>query len=146
MVEVQRWILLLLKPEERPTTRALKAGFISTELLTRYCKLIGHKYPDHICSKCNGEDNIIPNVDFEDQLMIYSNSRELRKTVMDEVQKWILSLLKPEERPTTRALKAGFISLKLLTRYCKLIGHKYPDHICSKCNGEDSVILDVQLE
>ncbi|WMV19200.1 hypothetical protein MTR67_012585 [Solanum verrucosum] len=51
--------------EERPTTRALKAGFISTELLTRYCKLIGHKYPDHICSKCNGEDNIIPDVQLE---------------------------------------------------------------------------------
>ncbi|WMV51134.1 hypothetical protein MTR67_044519 [Solanum verrucosum] len=45
-----------------------------------------------------------------DQLMIYSNSRELRKADMDEVQKWILSLLKPEERPTTRALKEGFIS------------------------------------
>ncbi|WMV19528.1 hypothetical protein MTR67_012913 [Solanum verrucosum] len=45
-----------------------------------------------------------------DQLMIYSNSRELRRTDMDEVQRWILSLLKPKERPTTRALKAGFIS------------------------------------
>ncbi|KAG5595805.1 hypothetical protein H5410_037037 [Solanum commersonii] len=32
-----------------------------------------------------------------DQLMIYSNSRELRKVDMDEVQRWILSLLKPEE-------------------------------------------------
>ncbi|WMV24642.1 hypothetical protein MTR67_018027 [Solanum verrucosum] len=81
-----------------------------------------------------------------DQLMIYSNSRELRKSDMDEVQKWILSLLKPKERPTTRALKAGFILSELLTRYCKLIGHKYPDHICSKCNGEDNVIPDVQLE
>ncbi|KAG5586420.1 hypothetical protein H5410_046854 [Solanum commersonii] len=81
-----------------------------------------------------------------DQLMIYSNSRELRKADMDEVQRCILSLLKPEERPTTRALKAGFISSELLTRYCKLIGHKYPDHICSKCNGEDNIILDVQLE
>ncbi|KAG5581627.1 hypothetical protein H5410_052254 [Solanum commersonii] len=30
------------------------------------------------------------------QLMIYSNSRELRRTDMDEVQRWILSLLKPE--------------------------------------------------
>ncbi|WMV41151.1 hypothetical protein MTR67_034536 [Solanum verrucosum] len=53
------------KPEERPTTRALKEGFISAELLTRYCKLIGHKYPDHICSKCNGEDNVIPDVQLE---------------------------------------------------------------------------------
>ncbi|WMV50220.1 hypothetical protein MTR67_043605 [Solanum verrucosum] len=81
-----------------------------------------------------------------DQLMIYSNSRELRKADMDDVQKWILSLLKLEERPTTRALKAGFISSEQLTRYCKLIGHKYPDHICSKYNGEDNVIPDVQLE
>ncbi|KAG5595070.1 hypothetical protein H5410_036302, partial [Solanum commersonii] len=60
-----------------------------------------------------------------DQLMIYANSRELRKSDMDE---------------------AGFISSELLTRYCELIGHKYPDHICSKCNGEDNVIPDVQLE
>ncbi|KAG5605140.1 hypothetical protein H5410_026632 [Solanum commersonii] len=64
--------------------------------------------------------------------MIYVNSRELRRSDMDEVQKFILSLLKSEEKPTTRALKAKFISSELLTRYCKLIGHKYPDHICSK--------------
>ncbi|KAG5605594.1 hypothetical protein H5410_027086 [Solanum commersonii] len=51
-----------------------------------------------------------------------------------------------KEQPITRALKKGFISNELLTRYCKLIGHKYPDHICSKCNGEDNVISDVQLE
>ncbi|KAG5589931.1 hypothetical protein H5410_040445 [Solanum commersonii] len=51
--------------EEQPTTRALKAGLISTELLTRYCKLIEHKYPDHICSKCNSEDNIISDVNLE---------------------------------------------------------------------------------
>ncbi|WMV24410.1 hypothetical protein MTR67_017795, partial [Solanum verrucosum] len=45
-----------------------------------------------------------------DQLMIYSHSRELKKANMDEVQRWILSLLKLEERPTTRALKTRFIS------------------------------------
>ncbi|KAG5594831.1 hypothetical protein H5410_036063 [Solanum commersonii] len=81
-----------------------------------------------------------------DQLMIYSNSRELRRADMDEVQRWILSLLKPEERPTMRALKTGFISKELLPKYCKLIGHKYPDHICTKCNGKDNIIPDVQLE
>ncbi|KAG5605139.1 hypothetical protein H5410_026631 [Solanum commersonii] len=69
---------------------------------------------------------------FRDQLMIYANSRELRRSDMDEVQKRILSLLKPEEKPTTRALNAGFISSELLTKYCKLIGHKYPDHIGTK--------------
>ncbi|WMV29663.1 hypothetical protein MTR67_023048 [Solanum verrucosum] len=90
--------------------------------------------------------NVIWNYYARDQLMIYSNSRELRKADMDEVQRWILSLLKPEERPTTRALNEGFISVELLTRYCKLIGHKCPDHICSKCNGEDNIIPDVQLE
>ncbi|KAG5594501.1 hypothetical protein H5410_035733 [Solanum commersonii] len=84
--------------------------------------------------------NAIWNYYARDQLMIYSNSRKLRKSNMDEVQRWILSLLKPEERPTTQALKEGFISAELLTRYCKLIGHKYPDHICSKCNGEDNII------
>ncbi|WMV33297.1 hypothetical protein MTR67_026682 [Solanum verrucosum] len=78
-----------------------------------------------------------------DQLMIYSNSRELRKADMDEVQIWILSLLKPEEQPTTRALKVGFVLAELLTRYCKLIGLEYPDHICSKCNKEDNIIPDV---
>ncbi|XP_015060547.1 uncharacterized protein LOC107029979, partial [Solanum pennellii] len=81
-----------------------------------------------------------------DHLMIYANSREIRQTDMEEVQKWILSLLKPEATPTTRALKQGFISEELMTRYCKLIGHKYPDHICSKCNQGDDIIPDVQLE
>ncbi|XP_027774291.1 uncharacterized protein LOC107024960 [Solanum pennellii] len=80
-----------------------------------------------------------------DQVMIYANSKELRKSDMDEVQRWILSLLKPEEQPSTRALKKGFISEELLVRYCKLISNKYPDHKCSKCNGEDNVIPTVDL-
>ncbi|KAG5620108.1 hypothetical protein H5410_005326 [Solanum commersonii] len=54
-----------LETKERPTTRALKTGFISPELLIRYCKLIGCKYPDHLCTKCNGEDNVIPDVQLE---------------------------------------------------------------------------------
>nr|XP_019066492.2 uncharacterized protein LOC109118908 [Solanum lycopersicum] len=67
-----------------------------------------------------------------DQVMIYANSKELKKSDMDEVQRWILSLLQPEEQPSTRALKKGFISEELLVRYCKLISNKYPDHKCSK--------------
>nr|XP_009792786.1 PREDICTED: uncharacterized protein LOC104239763 [Nicotiana sylvestris] len=81
-----------------------------------------------------------------DQLMIYVNSKELRQGDMDEVRKWILSLLKPEMQPTTRALKKEFISNELLTRYCKLVRHKYPDHICSKCNRDDNYVPEVQLE
>nr|XP_016447323.1 PREDICTED: uncharacterized protein LOC107772337 [Nicotiana tabacum] len=92
------------------------------------------------------QENAIWSYYSRDQLMIYANSRELRQGDMDEVQKWILSLLKPEIQPTTRALKKGFISNELLTRYCKLVGHKYPDHICSKCNGEDNHVPEVQLE
>ena len=76
----------------------------------------------------------------------YIQTPEIRRENMDEVQRWILSLLKQEEQPTTRALKKEYISEKLLTRYCKLIGHKYPDHRWSKCNGGDNVILDVDLK
>ena len=90
-------------------------------------------------------DNAIWSYYARDQVMIYSNSKELRKSDMDEVQRWILSLLKPEDQPTTRALKKGFISEELLVRYCKLISNKYPDHRCSKCNGEDNVIPAVDL-
>ena len=78
--------------------------------------------------------------------MIYANSKELRKSDMDEVQRWILSLLQSAEQPSTRALKKGFISEELLVRYCKLISNKYPDHKCSKCNEEDNVIPTVDLE
>ncbi|XP_069154500.1 uncharacterized protein [Solanum lycopersicum] len=89
--------------------------------------------------------NAIWSYNARDQVMIYSNSKELRKSDMDEVQRWILSLLKPEEQPTTRALKKEFISEELLVRYCKLISNKYPDNRCSKCNGEDNVIPTVDL-
>ena len=78
--------------------------------------------------------------------MIYANSFELRKADIEEVQKWILSLLKSESTPTTRALKKGFISEELLTKYCKLIGHKYPEHICSKCIEGDDTIPEVLFE
>ncbi|XP_027771021.1 uncharacterized protein LOC114076350 [Solanum pennellii] len=81
-----------------------------------------------------------------EQVMIYSNSREVREEDMEEIRQWILSLLKPEQKPTTRALRKEFISGELLTRYCKIIGQKYPDHICSKCQGENNVIPDVQIE
>ena len=78
--------------------------------------------------------------------MIYSNSKEIREQDMEEIRQWILILLKPDQKPTTRALRKGFIPEELLTRYCKIIGQKYPDHICSKCQGEDNVIPDVQIE
>ncbi|XP_070057946.1 uncharacterized protein [Nicotiana tomentosiformis] len=81
-----------------------------------------------------------------EQTMIYSNCREIREADMEELRQWVLSLLKPEQPTTTRAIRTNFISPELLTRYCKLISHKYPDHICSKCKGEDNIVPDVQLE
>ncbi|WMV45184.1 hypothetical protein MTR67_038569 [Solanum verrucosum] len=81
-----------------------------------------------------------------EQTMVYSNSREIREADMEEIRQWILSLLKPEQQPTTKAIRKNFISPEIMTNYCKTIGHKYPDHQCSKCYGEDNVIPAVQLE
>ena len=78
--------------------------------------------------------------------MIYSNCKEIRAADMEDVRQWILCLLKPEQTPTTRAIRRNFISPSLMTRYCKLIGQKYTDHLCTKCNGEDKYIPEVQLE
>ena len=82
----------------------------------------------------------------QDQTIIYSNCRDIRETDMEDLRQWILSLLNPEQIPTTRAIRKNFISANLMTRYSKLIGQKYPDHICSKYEGEDNYVPDVQLE
>ncbi|KAG5615160.1 hypothetical protein H5410_014984 [Solanum commersonii] len=81
-----------------------------------------------------------------EQTMIYSNCRETRLADMEEIRQWVLSLLKPEQKPTTRAIRQNFISTELMENYCKTIGHKYPDHNCSKCYGEDNIIPAVNLE
>ncbi|WMV18570.1 hypothetical protein MTR67_011955, partial [Solanum verrucosum] len=81
-----------------------------------------------------------------EQTMIYSNCREIKAADMEELRQWALSLLKPEQQPTTRAIRKNFISSEIMTRSCKTIGHIYPDHQCSKCQGEDNVIPDIQLE
>ncbi|KAG5576719.1 hypothetical protein H5410_056853 [Solanum commersonii] len=51
--------------KQQPTTRAIRKNFISPEIMTNYCKAIGHRYPDHQCSKCYGEDNVIPAIQLE---------------------------------------------------------------------------------
>ena len=81
-----------------------------------------------------------------DQTIIYSNCKEIRVADMKEIRQWILSLLKLEQLPTTRAIRKNFISPNLMVRYCKLIGQKYPDHLCTKCNGEDDFVSKVELE
>ena len=81
-----------------------------------------------------------------DHQMIYSNSKELRQADMKDVRQWIMTLLNPEKQSTARVIKRRFISDGLLKRYCKIIGHKYPDHQCSRCNGDDNIIPEVHLE
>ncbi|KAG5614970.1 hypothetical protein H5410_014794 [Solanum commersonii] len=81
-----------------------------------------------------------------EQTMIYSNCRETRPADMEEIRQWVLSLLKPEQKPITRAIRQNFISTELMANYCKTIGHKYPNHHCSKCYGENNIIPAVNLE
>ncbi|KAG5631067.1 hypothetical protein H5410_002784 [Solanum commersonii] len=35
------------------------------EIMVNYCRTIGHKYPDHQCSKSHDKDNVIPAVNLE---------------------------------------------------------------------------------
>ncbi|KAG5595761.1 hypothetical protein H5410_036993 [Solanum commersonii] len=81
-----------------------------------------------------------------EQTMIYSNCRETRLADMEEIRQWVLSLLKPEQKPTIRAIRQNFISTEIMANYCKIIRHKYPDHQCSKCYEEDNIIPAVKLE
>ncbi|WMV24183.1 hypothetical protein MTR67_017568, partial [Solanum verrucosum] len=57
-----------------------------------------------------------------EQTMIYSNSRETREADMEEIRQWILSLLRPEQQPTTRAIRQRFISPEIMANYCRTIG------------------------
>ena len=92
------------------------------------------------------DENAIWSYYNRDQTIIYSNCRDIRAADTEDLRQWILSLLRPEQTPTTRAIWKNFISSNLMTRYCKLIGQKYPDHLCSKFEGEDNYVPDVQLE
>lgn len=81
-----------------------------------------------------------------DNTLIYSNSRDIRPANMEEVRKWIMTLLNPEKEPITRAIRKEFISQKLLTDYCKIVSQRYPDHLCSRCNGDNNYILEIEFE
>ncbi|KAG5629765.1 hypothetical protein H5410_001482 [Solanum commersonii] len=76
-----------------------------------------------------------------------SNGAEIREADMKEKRQWIRSLLKPEQQPTTRAIRKNFISPEIMTNYCKTIGPRDTgSSMLSKCYGEDNVIPAVQLE
>ncbi|XP_055835108.1 uncharacterized protein LOC129903581 [Solanum dulcamara] len=69
MEDVRRWAMTLLNPELTPVTRAINKDFISSELLSMFCKIIGQKYPDHSCNRCGGENNVIPEVTIIEDMM-----------------------------------------------------------------------------
>ncbi|XP_023802514.1 uncharacterized protein LOC111943869, partial [Cyanistes caeruleus] len=81
-----------------------------------------------------------------EQTLIYSHAREIRRHDLEDIRLWINSLIKPEEIPMTRAIKKNYITENLLPRYCKLIGPKYQEHICTKCNGEDNIVPEFNME
>ncbi|KAG5583137.1 hypothetical protein H5410_053764 [Solanum commersonii] len=128
-IEKQNEIQTIEIPEFYARKRIIGLATILNELATNYLN-----------------ENTIWSYYAREQTMIYSNCRETRAADMEEIRQWVLSLLKPEQKPTTRAIRQNFISTKLMANYCKTIGHKYPDHNCSKCYGEDNIIPAVNLE
>ncbi|KAG5576592.1 hypothetical protein H5410_056726 [Solanum commersonii] len=128
-IEKQNEIQKIEIPEFYARKRVIGLATILNELATNYL---------------NG--NTIWSYYAREQTMIYSNCRETRPADMEEIRQWVLSLLKPEQKPTTRAIRQNFISTELMANYCKTIGHKYPDRNCSKCYGEDNIIPNCQPE
>ncbi|KAK4707050.1 hypothetical protein R3W88_033389 [Solanum pinnatisectum] len=128
-IEKQNEISIVDIPDFYANKRVIGIATILTELANNYLN-----------------NNTIWSYYSRDNTMIYSNCRETREGDMKEIRQWILSLLKPENIPTTRAIRKNFISPTLLTRYCTTISNKYSEHICSKCQGEDNNVPTVQLE
>jgi hypothetical protein len=81
-----------------------------------------------------------------DHTLIYSNSKIRKEADTEEIRKWIITFMKPDDEPATRAIRKGFLSPQLLVKYCKRIGQLYPDHACSKCKGNNSEVPDVSIE
>lgn len=74
------------------------------------------------------------------KLQRYTISRHGRTKTMDTKS------IKARSYTNNKSYKEIFYSPNLMTRYCKLIGQKYPDHLCTKCEGEENYVPDVQLE
>ncbi|KAK4708595.1 hypothetical protein R3W88_029520 [Solanum pinnatisectum] len=128
-IEKQNEIPIVDVPDFYANKRVIGIATILTELANNYLN-----------------NNTIWSYYSRDNTMIYSHCRETREGDMEEIRQWILSLLKPENIPTTRAIRKNFISPTLLTRYCTTISSKYSKHICSKCQREDNNVPTVQLE
>ncbi|ADZ45066.1 putative inclusion body protein [Sweet potato vein clearing virus] len=62
MEDIRLWIMTLINPEKNPLTRAIKKEFISDKIKGHYCKIIS-EYPDHLCTRCGGRTNEVPDID-----------------------------------------------------------------------------------
>ncbi|KAG5599143.1 hypothetical protein H5410_030513 [Solanum commersonii] len=110
-IEKQKEIQKIEIPEFYARKRIIGLATILNELATNYLS-----------------ENAVWSYYAREQTMIYSNCRETRPATMEEIRQWVLSLLKSEQKPTTRAIRQNFISTEIMTNYCKTIGHKYLDH------------------
>ena len=79
------------------------------------------------------------------QLLVYSTCKNIRENDREEIRKWIIMILKPEELPVTRSITKGVISEEAMDQFCKQVGQRYDDHICSRCSGRNNFIPDVML-
>ncbi|KAG5595013.1 hypothetical protein H5410_036245 [Solanum commersonii] len=89
----------ILYEEIQPPIQVIKIGLTKDMIISEVIEQQPEIQKSEIPKLANNylNENAIWSYYASDQLMIYSNSRELRKADMDEVQRWILSLLKPEE-------------------------------------------------
>lgn len=69
------------------------------------------------------------------QELIYTQGKDTREKDMEEIENWILTLLRPDDKPRTRAINQEFISEESKDYYCRIIGREYvKEHQCTKCN------------
>ncbi|WMV41547.1 hypothetical protein MTR67_034932 [Solanum verrucosum] len=87
-IEKQEEIQKIEIPRFYATKRVIGIATILNELSTNYLS-----------------GNLVWSYYAREQTMIYSNSRETREANMEEIRQWILSRLKPEQQPTTRAIR-----------------------------------------
>ncbi|KAG5631069.1 hypothetical protein H5410_002786 [Solanum commersonii] len=96
-IEKQKEIQKIEIPEFYARKRVIGLATILNELATNYLS-----------------GNAVWSYYSREQTMIYSNCRETRPAAMEEIRQWVLSLLKPEQKPTTRAIRQNFISTEIM--------------------------------
>lgn len=81
-----------------------------------------------------------------DHELVFSNSREVKENDHEELRKWIVTLLRPEEKHLMRIIKEGFACAEILQIYCRIVGKDYQDHYRSKCGGTNNKKPIIEIE